>query len=73
VPLSDIAYNSNPKTAPMSTLQSQALPHDNECPDRGQPGYLGEIKLHFGQALVVTTEVGMAVVGHAYYIYKIGF
>jgi hypothetical protein len=35
------------------------LPREKGCPDRGEPGYLGDIKLHFGAALVVTTGVGI--------------
>jgi hypothetical protein len=34
-------------------------PREEGCPDRGQPGYLGEIRLVLGQMLVVTTEVGV--------------
>lgn len=36
-----------------------ALPRDENCPDRGEPGYLGEVKIEFGEVLVVTTAVGI--------------
>jgi hypothetical protein len=36
-----------------------ARPSAKDCPDRGQPGYLGDIKLDFGEMLVVTTAVGI--------------
>ena len=36
-----------------------AVPREKDCPDRGEPGYLGEIKFAFGEMLVVTTEVGI--------------
>jgi len=36
-----------------------AVPPEKNCPDRGQSGYLGEMKLDFGQVLVVTTAVGI--------------
>jgi len=29
------------------------------CPDRGEPGFLGDVKLDLGEALIVTTEVGI--------------
>lgn len=37
----------------------EAMPHEKDCPDREQPGYLGEIKLNFGEMLLVTTGVGI--------------
>lgn len=36
-----------------------SVPAEKGCPDRGQPGYLGEVRLHWGEMLVVTTEVGV--------------
>jgi hypothetical protein len=36
-----------------------AVPPEKDCPDRGEPGYLGEIRLVFGEMLVVTTGVGI--------------
>ncbi len=30
-----------------------------DCSDRGEPGYLGEIELHFDEVLIVTTAVGI--------------
>lgn len=36
-----------------------AFPRDTDCPDRGEPGYLRDIRLHFGEVLIVTTEVGV--------------
>jgi len=32
---------------------------EKDCPDRGEPGYLGEITMVFGETLVVTTGVGI--------------
>lgn len=37
----------------------KAVPQEKDCPVRGQPGYLDEIKLDFGAALIVTTGVGI--------------
>src|SRR5258708_1236255 len=37
----------------------EVVAHEKDCPDRGQPGYLGEIQLNFDQALLVTTGVGI--------------
>lgn len=36
-----------------------AVPHEKDCPVRGEPGYLGDIRLVFGDMLVVTTGVGI--------------
>jgi hypothetical protein len=48
--------NAEIRTANLS-CHWDAVPHD--CPDRGEPGYLGEIRLELGEMLVVTTNVGI--------------
>jgi hypothetical protein len=37
----------------------RAVPPEKGCPDRGEPGYLGEIRIVLGEMLVVTTGVGI--------------
>lgn len=36
-----------------------AVPREKGCPDRGRPGYLGNIRLDFGEAFFITTAVGI--------------
>ena len=36
-----------------------AVPPEKDCPGRGEPGYLNEIRLVSGEMLVVTTGVGI--------------
>ncbi|HLK18564.1 MAG TPA: hypothetical protein VKT81_06385 [Bryobacteraceae bacterium] len=37
----------------------RAVPPEKGCPDRGDPGYLGEVRIIPGEMLVVTTELGI--------------
>lgn len=50
--------NAELRSAKLSCDWEAFLP-DKECPDRAEPGYLGEIKVNFSEVLVVTTAVGI--------------
>ncbi len=40
-------------------LSCDARDREKACPERYQPGYLGDVNLIFGEALIVTTAVGI--------------
>lgn len=49
--------NAEIRSAKLSCASNAVPPED--CPERGEPGYLDDINLVFGETLIVTTSVGI--------------